>query len=141
MSKYEITWFELKKIMSEFCGKLGDEYDEMSIEEFEDWSESNYEDVRTIGKMYLEKYCDEATGKETTLFNETELNEDQLRQAVNWKEAQIDSSGGRPSKVDKWEEMIVDGAATLEDAREEMSDPTWYKLRERIHNYRAETDI
>lgn len=40
--------------------------------------------------------------------------------------------GGRPSKVDKWQSRIEDGSATLEDAREDMSDPTWYKLRDQV---------
>jgi len=43
--------------------------------------------------------------------------------------------GGRPSKVEKWEERIVDGDATLEEAREHMSDPTWYKLRDKVDHY------
>ena len=50
-----------------------------------------------------------------------------LKMRVNSK-----GKGGRPSKVEKWAERIEDNDATLEEARDHMSDPTWYRLKSRV---------
>ena len=50
-----------------------------------------------------------------------------LKMRVNSK-----GKGGRPSKVEKWAERIENNDATLEDARQDMSDPTWYRLKSRV---------
>ena len=54
------------------------------------------------------------------------------KEAIGGLRLQANSSGGRPSKVEKWRDRIEDGPATLEDARGDMSDPTWYKLRDQV---------
>ena len=138
MTEYKLTWFELINLMGEFCRKLGEEHDEMPIEDFEEWSDNNYEEAREAGKAYLKAYGEEASTKEKGLFEEYDLTVEQMRHGLEWKVADINCDKGRPSKVDKWEEMIIDGAATLEEARDHMSDPTWYKLQERILNYRSD---
>jgi len=55
------------------------------------------------------------------------------KQAIGGMKLQANSSGGRPSKVDKWEKRIENGES-LEDARKDMSDPTWYKLKKRVES-------
>jgi hypothetical protein len=130
--KREIGHVSLLNLISEFCEKLGSEYDEMSIQEFRNWWESNHEEGVEASKQYLEYYGEESVDKENCFLNEYDYFEDEVRKIIEWKESLDQSDRGRPSKVDEWESRIRDGSATLEEARSDMSDPTWYKLKERI---------
>ena len=76
----------------------------------------------------LDKECVEEVLEyieESTLTKEQALTGLKMRENGKGK-------GGRPSKVKKWAKKIEDNAATLEEARDHMSDPTWYRLKSRV---------
>lgn len=64
-------------------------------------------------------------------ISESGLEPDEVVEGIRWR-SNKKGKGGRPSKVDRWEQRIEDGAATLEDAQENMGRSTWYKLKSRV---------
>ena len=129
---YELTASELLKLMREFSSKVGQQYPQMEISEFGEWVDAEYGDAYERANILLESYGEEVDSSKTGLFNEYDLSEEEVRDALEWKVRDKDSAGGRPSKVEKWTERIENNAATLEDARQDMSDPTWYRLKSRV---------
>ena len=129
---YELTASELLKLMREFSSKVGKQYPQMEISEFGEWVDAEYGDAYERANILLESYGEEVDSSKTGLFNEYDLSEEEVRDALEWKVRDKDSAGGRPSKVEKWTERIENNAATLEDARQDMSDPTWYRLKSRV---------
>ena len=129
---YEINSMELLTIMEEFCRKLGSQHDQMPIDEFGKWRNSNGERAFEAAKMYLQTYGDESSELNNSFLNEYDMDESEIRSAIELKKSFESSERGRPSKVEKWQNRIEDGSATLEDARQDMSDPTWYKLKQRV---------
>ena len=129
---YELTASELLKLMREFSAKVGKQYPQMEISEFGEWVDAEYGDAYECANILLESYGKEVDSSKTGLFNEYDLSEEEVRDALEWKVRDKDSAGGRPSKVEKWAERIENNAATLEDARQDMSDPTWYRLKSRV---------
>lgn len=129
---YELEPLQLLNLMDEFCQKLGSEYSNMPIDDFGGWKDSNLEEAFEVSKMYLEQYGEEGGSSENSFLNDYDLTEEEIIEAIEWKMSINESNRGRPSKVDKWEKMIESGRATLDEARDEMSDPTWYKLKDRV---------
>lgn len=73
----------------------------------------------------------------TPLFqNELEdLSEEEIERYIDVGRRVLEgsrNSGGRPSKVDRWEQEIREGNSNLEDAKNELSYKTYQKLRDRV---------
>lgn len=128
----EIGPIALLDLMKEFHRNLRSEGDVTSFDEFEEWSEQAFEEAHKAAQLYLDEYGSEVDGKESMFLNEYDLNEQQMRASLEWGEKKFDNPGGRPSKVDRWADKIESGDATVEEARDHMSDPTWYKLKNRV---------
>ena len=129
---YELTASELLKLMREFSSKVGQQHPQMEISEFGEWVDAEYGDAYEAANMYLESYGEEVDSSENHFLNEYDLTKEQVESAIEMKKSHLNSSPGRPSKVEKWAERIENNAATLEDARQNMSDPTWYRLKSRV---------
>jgi len=65
------------------------------------------------------------------VFGQFDADEEEIEKALKMYRS-VKNKSGRPSKVEKWESRILDGSATLDDARDEMSKNTWYKLKKRV---------
>ena len=59
------------------------------------------------------------------------MTEEEVRKAIDayYKNKK---RGGRPSKRERWNKKIENDEATLEEAREHMSNTTWYKLKKEV---------
>ena len=102
------------------CGNYGQEVDDVK----------NDVNLSSPGLVIESELEDEYVVSVLEYLEESNLSE---KEAIGGLRLQANSSGGRPSKVEKWQDRIEDGPATLEDARQDMSDPTWYKLKRRVN--------
>lgn len=90
--------------------------------------EANEDITQAIMEAWVQ-YADEAHFKENCFLNELDADPEEVQEALEWYRSLQESDRGRPSKVEKWADAIEDGEATLDDARDDLSDPSFYKLK------------
>lgn len=75
--------------------------------------------LRILGwEMYIGRgYCEDVFG----------CSEEELELLLDWRD-----NVGRPNLMEQWVARIEGGEATLDDAREDVSRPTFYKIRDAI---------
>ena len=95
------------------------------------WVEQVFREYGVEVEQLRNQFSENRGDSRNQLFNEYDLDEDELEAAVEMYKS-VKQNSGRPSKVEKWSQKIESGSATLEEAKSHMSDPTWYKLKKRV---------
>ena len=103
------------------CGNYGQSEDELSLQG----------SLSSRGLVIESELEDEYVVSVLEYLEESDLSRSDALAGLRMRD-NSKGKGGRPSKVEKWQDRIEDGSATLEDARQDMSDPTWYKLKQRV---------
>ena len=132
MAEKKVDEYDAIDIVESVLQKIVEEESNMWVSELDSFVEHRYGDWSDWVKDAHESHSEEVT-TETNLDVETDLTDDEIEKAISWyerkKKSQKENPGGRPSKTKKWAQRINSGDATLEDAKEELPESTFYKLK------------